>query len=329
MVETVDQFLDEHDDFQYVREGTKVQCTLTGQDFPPRLPLLEEYIRSKSYKKKKAAAEALAKKDASKPAAKKDDVKKEESSEAKAPVVPGVKKIDLDFDYSIYAPHITQHKKMKNALFCNLTASNLNKIPFEVEKHVNGKRFKRAKAEFEKMVEDDVSVSEEEEEDEEEDSEEAAAVDFDCDGPEAKRRKVGEGEMETLLPKEGAEEKASSSSAKKAGNKKDAKKADNISSDDKKETTSSTTLSSSTKMNKKQKAKAAAASKEGDSKTEEKPPKKAGEQEKKKKEKTAAEKRKVNSKHRKRQAFKAGGEKNKDAPAKGKQSVAAKAAGGA
>ncbi len=103
----VTQFVSEHDDFVFVRDDSKVQCTLTKQEFTCRLAILQEYIQSKAFTKAKAKG----------------------------------KKLDLGFDFSKYEPHITQHKKMKHALFCQLTGSCLNKIEAEVEKHVNGKRY--------------------------------------------------------------------------------------------------------------------------------------------------------------------------------------------
>jgi hypothetical protein len=46
-------------------------------------------------------------------------------------------------DYRQYEPHIIQHKKDSKKLYCLLTKQALNKIPEEVKKHVNGKRFLR------------------------------------------------------------------------------------------------------------------------------------------------------------------------------------------
>ena len=46
-------------------------------------------------------------------------------------------------DFTQYAPFIVQHKKKNKLLHCNLTKMTLNKIPEEVIKHMNGKKFKR------------------------------------------------------------------------------------------------------------------------------------------------------------------------------------------
>ena len=51
------------------------------------------------------------------------------------------------------------HRSDPHKLFCQLTATNLNKNKACVEKHVGGKRFKKAKAEFEKLVEEDADYS--------------------------------------------------------------------------------------------------------------------------------------------------------------------------
>lgn len=49
------------------------------------------------------------------------------------------------YDYSKYEPYIVGHRRKPKSLFCNVTGTVLNRIPAEVEKHVNGKKFKRMK----------------------------------------------------------------------------------------------------------------------------------------------------------------------------------------
>jgi hypothetical protein len=46
-------------------------------------------------------------------------------------------------DYTQYQPDIMPHKTDPHKLFCTVTKQELNKIPEEVEKHINGKRFFR------------------------------------------------------------------------------------------------------------------------------------------------------------------------------------------
>ncbi|KAI9920536.1 hypothetical protein PsorP6_015785 [Peronosclerospora sorghi] len=48
-------------------------------------------------------------------------------------------------DYSHYEPYIVPHRKLPKCLYCNVTGAILNRIPSEVEKHVQGKRYKRMK----------------------------------------------------------------------------------------------------------------------------------------------------------------------------------------
>ncbi|CAI5744157.1 unnamed protein product [Peronospora destructor] len=49
------------------------------------------------------------------------------------------------YDYSQYEPYIVPHRRLPKSLFCNVTNTILNRIPSEVEKHVQGKRYKRMK----------------------------------------------------------------------------------------------------------------------------------------------------------------------------------------
>ena len=52
------------------------------------------------------------------------------------------------YDYSEFLPHIVPDKRDSRKLYCRLTKHGLNKIPDEVKKHVNGKRFLRLKEEL-------------------------------------------------------------------------------------------------------------------------------------------------------------------------------------
>ena len=54
-------------------------------------------------------------------------------------------------DYSKYEPFIMPHKTKPKMLYCTLTGTELNRIPKQVEAHVNGKRFRSRKAEFEEL----------------------------------------------------------------------------------------------------------------------------------------------------------------------------------
>lgn len=74
-------------------------------------------------------------------------------------------------DFSKYEPFVVAHKKNPKLLFCTLTRIELNRIPKEVEAHVNGKRYRNRKAEMEglKQAQRQPLKEDSEEEDEEED----------------------------------------------------------------------------------------------------------------------------------------------------------------
>jgi len=118
MTDEICQFVEKHKDFEIFREGTKVRCTLTRHELPARIEDLEAYIKTKKYLacKRKGGGN------------------------------------DPDFDFSKFLPHIVQNLKEPKALFCQLTGQRLNKNPAEVEKHMNGKRFKRALQEAEEQA---------------------------------------------------------------------------------------------------------------------------------------------------------------------------------
>ena len=118
MTDEISQFVEKHKDFEIFREGTKVRCTLTRHELPARIEDLEAYIKTKKYLacKRKGGGN------------------------------------DPDFDFSKFLPHIVQNLKEPKALFCQLTGQRLNKNPAEVEKHMNGKRFKRALQEAEEQA---------------------------------------------------------------------------------------------------------------------------------------------------------------------------------
>ncbi|CAN0484385.1 unnamed protein product, partial [Scytosiphon promiscuus] len=85
-------------------------------------------------------------------------------------------------DFTKYEPLIVGHKTNPKLLFCTLTRIELNRIPKEVEAHVNGKRFRNRKAEMEGLKQAQrqpmVEESEEEEEEEEVDEEEDDDAEF-------------------------------------------------------------------------------------------------------------------------------------------------------
>lgn len=86
-------------------------------------------------------------------------------------------------DLSKYEPLIVAHKTNPKLLFCTLTRKELNRIPEQVEAHVNGKRFHNRKAEMEglKQAQRQPMKEESEEEGEGEEEEEEEAEEDDAD----------------------------------------------------------------------------------------------------------------------------------------------------
>lgn len=75
-------------------------------------------------------------------------------------------------DFSKYEPQIVAHKTNPKLLFCTLTRKELNRIPKQVEAHVNGKRYRNRKAEMEGLKQAQrLPMREESEEEEEEEDE--------------------------------------------------------------------------------------------------------------------------------------------------------------
>ena len=98
-----------HEHLTFIRNGEKVRCTLTKHDVVADLEAVKKHLKSKSYKKAMWYAH----------------------------------------DYSKYEPYIVAHKRDSKKLYCTMTKMTLNKIPDQIEKHYNGKKFKRRRKEFE------------------------------------------------------------------------------------------------------------------------------------------------------------------------------------
>ncbi|XP_012669704.1 surfeit locus protein 2 [Clupea harengus] len=97
-------FLQNHP-FLQVIDANKIKCTLNGHEFPCNLIELKNFTSGKKFKKLSAVAE---------------------------------------FDYSQYEPHVVSSRKEPNHLFCKLTLRHINRLPHQVLRHVNGKRFQKA-----------------------------------------------------------------------------------------------------------------------------------------------------------------------------------------
>ncbi|GMF38270.1 unnamed protein product [Phytophthora fragariaefolia] len=108
----VQQLLSEHKFLEPVESGegdarrVRVKCGLTQHEMLPRADVIEAHLRSKKF----------------------------------------IKARDwYCHDYSQYEPYIVPHRRLPKSLYCNVTGTILNRIPSEVEKHVQGKRYKRMK----------------------------------------------------------------------------------------------------------------------------------------------------------------------------------------
>ncbi|XP_024154461.1 surfeit locus protein 2 [Oryzias melastigma] len=99
--------------FFELTDNKKIKCTLNGHELPCNLTELQKFTEGKKYKKLSSRAE---------------------------------------FNYSQYEPHIIPSTKQPNQLFCKLTLRHLNRDPHHVLIHVNGKRFKKALAQYEECV---------------------------------------------------------------------------------------------------------------------------------------------------------------------------------
>mmetsp|Transcript_5423 Transcript_5423/g.7621 ORF Transcript_5423/g.7621 Transcript_5423/m.7621 type:complete len:241 (-) Transcript_5423:45-767(-) len=100
----VSNFLKTHDDFELLESG-KIRSKTTKHEMPARLDVIEQYANSAKYKK---ALEWY------------------------------------QHDFNQYQPWIIPHKRHPKRLFCTLTRRDINKIPAEVQAHVNGKKYKLA-----------------------------------------------------------------------------------------------------------------------------------------------------------------------------------------
>ena len=106
---TIEQLIQDNECLQLVRNTNgkqRIHCTLTKRDILPNVPELEAHLISKAFKKAQWYAH----------------------------------------DYSKYEPFIVPHKSNPKRLYCNVTSTTLNRIPEQIERHVQGKRFKRLKA---------------------------------------------------------------------------------------------------------------------------------------------------------------------------------------
>ncbi|KAB5522291.1 hypothetical protein PHYPO_G00157900 [Pangasianodon hypophthalmus] len=99
--------------FLELTEAKRIKCTLNGHEFPCNLAELQNFISGKKFNKLCAGEE---------------------------------------FNYSQYEPHLVPSTKQPNHLFCKLTLRHINRMPHHVLRHVSGKRYKKALAQYEECV---------------------------------------------------------------------------------------------------------------------------------------------------------------------------------
>ncbi|CAB1332750.1 unnamed protein product [Coregonus sp. 'balchen'] len=110
-------FLLNHPFLEFTDDSRKIKCTLNGHDLPCNLKELQNFTKGKKYQKLSSTAE---------------------------------------FSYSQYEPHVVPSSKQPNHLFCKLTLRHINRLPHQVLRHVNGKRFQKAKKKYEECVQQGV-----------------------------------------------------------------------------------------------------------------------------------------------------------------------------
>jgi hypothetical protein len=100
---TLGQLLGEHT-YLKLQPNNKIICDVTGHEMSARADVVQSYISGKKFKK------------------------------------------ELEWyrhDYSEFLPHIVEDKRNSKQLYCKVTKQALNRIPEEVRKHMQGKRFQK------------------------------------------------------------------------------------------------------------------------------------------------------------------------------------------
>ncbi|CAG5119635.1 unnamed protein product [Candidula unifasciata] len=112
----VQRFLDEYSSLKYDKDKQKVTCGLTKHEMPATAAAIESYVKGRKFKN----------------AFKKDS-----------------------YNYDQHKPHIVASNKKRHLheLFCSLTLRHIARTPEAVERHVKGKRFRRALARWQSCQE--------------------------------------------------------------------------------------------------------------------------------------------------------------------------------
>lgn len=143
MAKSLAQVLDEFKEYVSLTEsGTRIKCLITAHEMPARADAVLAYLNGKRFKKAKEW---------------------------------------YTQDFSKYLPYIIPYKKNPAKLFCKLTRLQLNKIPREIEKHTQGKRYQRLKENFERRQSRQSVHSDEDDDQEEDEGDEVGEEDIDVE----------------------------------------------------------------------------------------------------------------------------------------------------
>lgn len=114
----IDKIISENDflSLKSTEFGKKICNSITGHELKANEANLVKYLNSKDYKKSK-------------------------------------EQWYDDSQFKKYLPYIVEYKKNKKKLLCKVTKKRLNKIPSQIEAHVNGKQYKKKLIEY-KIIQD-------------------------------------------------------------------------------------------------------------------------------------------------------------------------------
>jgi hypothetical protein len=101
---TLGEILNEYSEYLTLLPTNKIKCSVTNHEMSARCDVVTAHIQGKKFKK------ALQ---------------------------------WYTHDFTEFLPDIVEHSHNNKQLYCTITGQHLNKIPDEVRRHMNGKKFKR------------------------------------------------------------------------------------------------------------------------------------------------------------------------------------------
>ncbi|XP_025114086.1 surfeit locus protein 2-like isoform X2 [Pomacea canaliculata] len=112
----VELLLKQYPELRMNRESHKVCCCLTGHEMPARKDVILSFVQGKKFLRAQQ---------------------------------------EREYDYDAHKPHLVPSDKKghKNKLFCMLTFRHVTRNPVDVERHVTGKRYRRALERWKKCQE--------------------------------------------------------------------------------------------------------------------------------------------------------------------------------